>query len=91
LLVDLERLLGNRADAAVDESYTARLLADAPRKPAAKIVEEAGEVAVAALSESSDRLADEAADLVYHLLVLLRARDVPLSAVEARLAERHRR
>jgi phosphoribosyl-AMP cyclohydrolase / phosphoribosyl-ATP pyrophosphohydrolase len=90
-LVDLERIIGSRAGAAVEESYTARLLTDAPRKPAAKVVEEAGEVAVAALDESDDRVAEEAADLLYHLLVLLRAREVPLSAVEARLAERHNR
>jgi phosphoribosyl-AMP cyclohydrolase / phosphoribosyl-ATP pyrophosphohydrolase len=89
-LAELERIIGSRAGASVEESYTARLLADAPRKPAAKVVEEAGEVAVAALDESADRLTDEAADLLYHLLVLLRARDVPLAAVEARLAERHR-
>jgi phosphoribosyl-AMP cyclohydrolase / phosphoribosyl-ATP pyrophosphohydrolase len=90
-LAELERIIGSRVDAPVDESYTARLLADAPRKPAAKVVEEAGEVAVAALSESDDRVADEAADLLYHLLVLLRARVVPLAAVEAKLAERHNR
>jgi phosphoribosyl-AMP cyclohydrolase / phosphoribosyl-ATP pyrophosphohydrolase len=89
-LHELERIIGSRAGASVDESYTARLLADAPRKPAAKVVEEAGEVAVAALDESAERLADEAADVLYHLLVLLRSRDVSLAAVEARLAERHR-
>lgn len=89
-LARLEQIIASRAGASVEESYTARLLADSPRKPAAKVIEEAGEVAVAALDESADRLTDEAADLLYHLVVLLHSRDVPLSAVEARLAERHR-
>jgi phosphoribosyl-AMP cyclohydrolase / phosphoribosyl-ATP pyrophosphohydrolase len=88
-LAELERIIASRVDAAPRESYTARLLAEAPAKPAAKVVEEAGEVAVAALSESPDRLAEEAADLLYHLLVVLRSREVPLADVEARLAERH--
>ncbi len=88
-LAELERIVGSRAAASPDESYTARLLADAPRRPAAKVVEEAGEVAVAALAEDRERVADEAADLVYHLLVLLRSRDVSLADVESRLAERH--
>jgi phosphoribosyl-AMP cyclohydrolase / phosphoribosyl-ATP pyrophosphohydrolase len=90
-LAALERIIAGRVDAAPDESYTARLLAEAPRKPAAKVVEEAGEVAVAGLSEEADRVAEEAADLLYHLLVLLRSRDVSLANVEARLAARHAR
>lgn len=89
-LETLERIIAERAgSASVDESYTARLLAGGPGKPAAKVVEEAGEVAVAALSERADALAGEAADLLYHLLVLLRSRGVPLSAVLQVLAERH--
>jgi phosphoribosyl-AMP cyclohydrolase / phosphoribosyl-ATP pyrophosphohydrolase len=88
-LAELERIIASRVNSSPAESYTARLLAEAPAKPAAKVVEEAGEVAVAALSESPDRLAEEAADLLYHLLVLLRSRAVPLAQVEARLAERH--
>ncbi len=87
----LERIIASRAGASMAESYTARLLADAPRTPAAKVVEEAGEVAVAALAEEPDRVAEEAADLLYHLLVLLRSRDVPLAAVQERLAARHAR
>ncbi|HUG47135.1 MAG TPA: bifunctional phosphoribosyl-AMP cyclohydrolase/phosphoribosyl-ATP diphosphatase HisIE [Candidatus Limnocylindria bacterium] len=90
-LAALEGIVADRSGASVDESYTARLLSDGPRKPAAKVVEEAGEAAVAALAESQDRLAEEAADLLYHLLVLLHARDVPLADVEACLGERHRR
>jgi phosphoribosyl-ATP pyrophosphohydrolase/phosphoribosyl-AMP cyclohydrolase len=85
----LERIIAGRAHAPADESYTARLLAEGPRLAAAKVVEEAGEVAVAALAEGDQAVADEAADLLYHLLVLLRARGVPLSAIEQRLAGRH--
>jgi phosphoribosyl-ATP pyrophosphohydrolase/phosphoribosyl-AMP cyclohydrolase len=86
----LEAIIAERSGAPAAESYTARLLADGPRTPAAKVVEEAGEVAVAALVEGTDALADEAADLLYHLLVTLRSREVPLDAVLERLAERHR-
>jgi len=86
----LERIIAHRAaSASPAESYTARLLEDGPRRPAAKVVEEAGEVAVAALVEGPDELAGEAADLLYHLLVTLRSRDVPLRAVLQRLADRH--
>lgn len=88
-LAALERIIAQRAGASPAESYTARLLAGAPAKPAAKVVEEAGEVSVAALAEGSDRLAEEAADLLYHLLVLLRSCDVSLADVESRLAARH--
>lgn len=86
----LEGIIADRAAAPVDESYTARLLVGGPRHPAAKVVEEAGEVAQAALGEDGDRLIDEAADLLYHLLVTLRSRDTRLSAVLGRLAQRHR-
>ena len=87
----LERIIGQRASAPTAHSYTARLLAEAPRLPAAKLVEEAGETSVAALAESRERLVDEAADLLYHLLVVLRSRDVTLADVERQLAARHAR
>ncbi len=86
----LERVIAERAAALPAESYTARLLAGGPRRPAAKVVEEAGEVAVAALVEGTERLAEESADLLYHLLVLLRSREVTLADVVARLGNRHR-
>jgi phosphoribosyl-ATP pyrophosphohydrolase len=52
------------------------------------VTEEAGELVAAAGSESDDRVVSEAADLVYHTLVLLAARDVPFMRVEAELARR---
>ncbi len=69
-------------------SYTAELFAQGTIGVAKKVGEEAIEVIVAAQSESDPRLVSESADLVYHLLVLLAARGVQWSAVEAELARR---
>jgi phosphoribosyl-ATP pyrophosphohydrolase len=52
--------------------------------------EEATETVIAALSEEKERLIAEIADLIYHLLVLMAARDIPLQAVQAELQRRHR-
>lgn len=89
-LATLERIVGSRAAASPDESYTARLLAAGPAKAAQKVGEEGVEVALAAVSRDSDGLAEEAADLLFHLLVVLRSRDVPLAEVIARLRARHK-
>ena len=70
-------------------SYTVELLDD-PARIGAKVREEADEVARAADSESDERVAEEAADVIYHLQVLLRSRDVPLSAVMETLNARRR-
>ena len=80
-----------RRDADPAESYTSRLLAGGPRRPAEKVVEEAGEVATASLAGTDDELAAEAADLLYHLLVTLAARNVELDRVMAVLADRRGR
>ena len=72
-LATLERTIDARRTAAPQESYTAELLADPPRI-GAKVQEEAEEVARAAAQESDDRVADEAADVLYHLGVLLASR-----------------
>lgn len=90
-LADLERTIQSRRTADPSESYTARLLANGPRRPAEKIVEEAGELAVAALAGTDEEVRHEAADLAYHLLVTLAARGITLREVEDTLAERHRR
>ena len=87
-LEELERIIAKRADAPPAESYTARLLARSPAQPAAKVVEEAGELAVAALAEGTDDVAREAADVLYHVLVLLRSREVALADVLEKLAAR---
>lgn len=89
-LASLEGVIASRRGADPGASYTARLLAGGPRRPAEKVTEEAGEVAGAALAGSDDELRDEAADLLYHLLVVLAARGISLGEVEAVLADRHR-
>lgn len=80
-----------RARATVDpaESYTARLLARGLERVAQKVGEEATEVVIAALRQEQPKLVGEAADLLYHLLVLLLARGVEPGEVAAELARRH--
>lgn len=69
-------------------SWTAKLLAKGPDAAAAKVAEEGGELADAVRSESDERVASEAADVLYHVFVALRARGVPLDAVAAALEKR---
>lgn len=88
ILPELARLIDRRRGTDAGSSYTASLLSGGPRRPAEKVVEEAGETAGAALAGSDDELAGEAADLLYHLLVLLAAREVPLERVLAVLRAR---
>jgi phosphoribosyl-ATP pyrophosphohydrolase/phosphoribosyl-AMP cyclohydrolase len=85
----LERTIAERVDVPAAESYTASLLADPPRI-GAKVEEEAEEVARAAREESDERVDEEAADLLYHLAVLLRGRDRALGDAGAVLAARRR-
>jgi phosphoribosyl-ATP pyrophosphohydrolase/phosphoribosyl-AMP cyclohydrolase len=85
----LERTLAERARARPEGSYTATLLADPPRI-GAKVEEEAEEVARAAREESDERVDEEAADVLYHLMVLLRSRDRTLAGVEEVLDGRRR-
>ena len=85
---DLERRVGERAGAGADVSYTRKLLDRGVTQCAKKLGEEAVELALAAVTEDRERLIEEAADLIYHLLVVLKARDVKLSEVETALAAR---
>jgi phosphoribosyl-ATP pyrophosphohydrolase/phosphoribosyl-AMP cyclohydrolase len=78
-LAALERTLRERRDQRPVGSYTVELLSD-PERIADKVREEADEVARAAASESDQRLAEEAADVLYHLEVLMLSRDLPLAA-----------
>ena len=87
-LHDLEKRLRERAKASADVSYTRKLLDRGVAHCAKKFAEEAIETVVAAVAEDRERLTAEAADLIYHLLVLLQARGVALADVEALLAER---
>lgn len=88
-LAALARVVAERRSAGPDGSYTARLLAGGPRRPAEKVTEEAGELSAAALAGTDAEVIGEAADLLYHALVLLEARGLSLGAVEAELARRH--
>lgn len=86
----LERLAGTiarRHQEMPDESYTAGLIRRGPERVAQKVGEEAVEVVIAALRE--ERLAEETADLVYHLLVLLEERGVGIEEVAGVLSDRH--
>jgi phosphoribosyl-ATP pyrophosphohydrolase/phosphoribosyl-AMP cyclohydrolase len=91
VLSRLARTVASRAAARPPGSYTAQLLAGGVAKISQKVGEEAVEVVVAANSEDDERLASEAADLLYHLLVLLQARGVPLDAVWLELERREER
>ena len=87
----LERLFAvieSRHGADLENSYTARLLADGTEAAATKLREEAGETAEAALNETPERIAAESADLLYHLLVLWAATGVMPGDVWAELARR---
>jgi len=88
VLEALERVVESRKGESADRSYTSRLLAGGAAKIGGKVTEEAGELVQAAAGESDDRVVSEAADLVYHMLVLLAFRGVPLARVEDELARR---
>ena len=77
-----------RKGADPDSSWTARLLAAGPEKAAEKFGEEAIEAVIEAVRGDRARLTAEAADVLYHFLVMLAARDVTLADVEAELARR---
>jgi phosphoribosyl-ATP pyrophosphohydrolase/phosphoribosyl-AMP cyclohydrolase len=88
-LPGLERTIAARAAERPEGSYTTALLAD-PRKIEDKVREEAEEVARAAREESDERVAEEAADVLYHLIVLLRSRNLTLEDAEEALLARRR-
>ena len=86
----LERTIAQRAVSRPDSSYTAALLGD-PELAGAKVQEEAEEVVRAAREESDERVAQEGADVLYHLAVLLRGRDLSLADAERVLDGRRQR
>lgn len=90
LLTRLAATIAARAADRPEGSYTAGLLARGVPKVSQKVGEEAVEVVIAANTEDDGRLASEAADLLFHLLVLLQARGVPLDAVWEELEQRSR-
>jgi phosphoribosyl-ATP pyrophosphohydrolase/phosphoribosyl-AMP cyclohydrolase len=89
MIGELGRVIASRATASPESSYTARLLAKGQDQVLKKIGEEATEVVLAAKSESDERLAEEAADLLYHLMVAMAQRKVPFArALEVLRARR---
>lgn len=90
-LAKLESVIARRANEKPEDSYTARLLAKGLGKVAQKVGEEGVETALAGAGESEQKLIEESADLLFHLLVLLRARGVRLDDVVRQLEARHRK
>jgi len=88
ILARLETVIAQRRAGDPSASYVAKLNAKGVGKMAQKVGEEATEVVIAALSGDKTELVGEAADLLFHLLVLLSAKDVPLSDVTAELLRR---
>jgi phosphoribosyl-ATP pyrophosphohydrolase len=89
-LQELERVIEQRKAAAPDQSYTAKLYGAGGSRIAQKVGEEAVELAIASVQEDRKRIVAEAADLVYHLLVLLRYHDLALADVARELSQRQR-
>ncbi|MBU3259340.1 phosphoribosyl-ATP diphosphatase [Roseovarius sp. PS-C2] len=87
-LDDLEQIIAARAQADPDESWTARLLAKGPEKAAEKFGEEAIEAVIEAVRNDPERLTSEAADVLFHLLVMLHARGVSVADVMQELSRR---
>ncbi|KPN63402.1 phosphoribosyl-ATP pyrophosphatase [Aliiroseovarius crassostreae] len=88
ILKTLEATIAARKSADPDSSWTARLLSKGPEKCAEKFGEEAIEAIIAAAKNDRENLTYEAADVLYHLLVMLAARDVSLEDVLSELARR---
>jgi phosphoribosyl-AMP cyclohydrolase / phosphoribosyl-ATP pyrophosphohydrolase len=87
-LGSLETIIQQRIAEQPEGSYTARLFAQGPKRIAQKVGEEGVELALAGAVDSDEKVVAEAADLLYHMLVLLKSRDLPLEGVIAELERR---
>lgn len=87
-LAQLEEIVARRAKAPPEESWTAKLVAAGQGKAAKKLGEEAVEAVIAAVSNDRAALVSESADVLFHLLVVLRIAGIPLSEVMAELERR---
>jgi phosphoribosyl-ATP pyrophosphohydrolase len=87
-LADLEKIVALRAEASPEESWTAKLVAGGQQKAAKKLGEEAVEAVIAAVADDRGNLTNEAADLLFHLLVVLKIAGIPLADVMAELERR---
>ncbi|HXS26554.1 MAG TPA: bifunctional phosphoribosyl-AMP cyclohydrolase/phosphoribosyl-ATP diphosphatase HisIE [Steroidobacteraceae bacterium] len=88
-LATLERIIEQRIAERPEGSYTARLYSQGAKRIAQKVGEEGLEVALAAVAETDEKVVAEAADLLFHLMLLLKSRDLPLARVVAELEGRH--
>ena len=87
-LTDLERIVATRAATSPEESWTAKLVAAGQTKAAKKLGEEAVETVIAAIEGKKAPLVSESADLIYHLMVVLKIGGVELQEVMAELERR---
>lgn len=87
-LDDLERIVADRATADPSQSWTAKLVAGGMAKASKKLGEEAVETVIAAVMDDRDALVSESADLLFHLMVVLRVAGIPLAEVLAELEAR---
>ena len=90
-LAKLEGVIAQRATEKPEASYTARLLEKGVQRVAQKVGEEGVELALAGAAQGDDKVVGESADLLFHMLVLLRARGVSLGQVVAELENRHQK
>lgn len=88
-LTKLENVIAQRVRERPDGSYTARIWAEGPNRIAQKVGEEGVEVALAAVTQPDDRLIGESADLLFHLALLLKSRNLSLRDAVAELEKRH--
>jgi phosphoribosyl-ATP pyrophosphohydrolase/phosphoribosyl-AMP cyclohydrolase len=88
-LAQLTAIIEQRRHESADRSYTAKLIAGGLARMAQKVGEEGVEVALAAVAQADDKLVCESADLLFHLMVLLQAKNLQLEAVVKELAARH--
>ncbi len=86
----LQRVIAERIAQSPPNSYTAKLLAEGPRRVAQKVGEEGLELALAAVAQGDEEIIGEAADLLYHMIVLLQSKNLSLGEVVAELESRHR-
>jgi len=84
-------VIAQRASEKPEASYTARLLEKDISRVAQKVGEEGVEIALAAVKDGEQKVVEESADLVFHLMVLLRARGIPFGAVVSELEGRHQK
>lgn len=89
-LLQLEQVIAARKAEGAEGSYTAKLFKAGPARIAQKVGEEGVELALASVTDGRDKVISEAADLLYHMLVLLQSREASLAEVVSELERRHK-